>query len=278
MKNKEVKNIVASYTSAKKKLKKLAPNFNWGNLLGDYGEYLSIEHYELVQAPTGNKGYDATNKQNKTIQIKTVSEGTKSIKFSKGADYLLVIKVDENADWEEVYYGNFDKIRKASTLTKNGEYTIGKTKLKKIANNTYRPREEISLTLETGTRITALTREELRQKLIRKGYSPPAIGTINRRINDFEWELERAFGIKVPPNYSEVEHYIDKEGYKWFPKKPTVDKSRTPLVSDFEERVYIAQKYFCEDKGIPDWYVSEKLKKGWDSSRIIMSYKEIKRE
>ena len=278
MNNEEIKIIVANFISAKKNLKKLAPDFNWGNLLGDYGELVAINHYGLEQAPTGKKGYDAINKEKKTIQIKTVYSSNQ-IKFKKGtkADYLLVIEVDENADWEEIYYGNFEKIRVAASLTKNEEYTIGITTLKKIASNTYRPREEISLTLETGTRITALTREELRQKLIRKGYSPPAIGTINRRINDFEWELERAFGIKVPPNYSEVEHYIDKEGYIWFPKKPTEDKSRTPLVSHFEERVYISQKYFCEDKGIPDWYVSEKLQEEWDSARIILSYKRVNR-
>jgi hypothetical protein len=278
MNNEEIKIIVANFISAKKNLKKLAPDFNWGNLLGDYGELVAINHYGLEQAPTGKKGYDAINKEKKTIQIKTVYSSNQ-IKFKKGtkADYLLVIEVDENADWEEIYYGNFEKIRVAASLTRNEEYTIGITTLKKIANNTYRPREEISLTLETGTRITALTREELRQKLIRKGYSPPPIGTINRRINDFEWELERAFGIKVPPNYSEVEHYIDKEGYKWFPKKPTEDSSRIPLVSDFEDRVYIAQKYFCEDKGIPDWYVSEKLQLGWNSATIIMRYERVNR-
>ena len=38
--------------------------------------------------------------------------------------------------------------------------------------------------------------------------------TINRRINDFDWQLERAFQIKVPPNYAEVENLVEKEGYE----------------------------------------------------------------
>ena len=278
MNNDEIRNIVATYISAKKNLKKLSPEFNWGNLLGDYGELVSINHYGWEQAPTGKKGYDAVNKQNKTIQIKTIYSSNQ-IKFKKGtrADYLLVIEVDDNANWKEVYYGNFEKIRVASSLTKNDEYTIGITTLKKISNNTYSPREEISLTLESGKKITALSREDLYQRLIKKGHILPRIETINRRINDFGWELERAFQIKVPPNYSEVENYVENDGYAWFPHRPTEDSSRNPLVSDYEKRVYIAQKYFCEDKGIPDWYVSEKLKLGWDSSRIIMSYRDSKK-
>ena len=129
---KEVKKIIASYTSASKKLKKIIPEFNWSNLLADYGEYVCINHYSLKQAPIGTKGFDAKTKKNKTVQIKTVRETTKSIKFSRGADYLLVIEVYENADWNEVYFGNFKKILKVSSRAKNNEYTIGISKLKKM--------------------------------------------------------------------------------------------------------------------------------------------------
>jgi len=273
----EIKNIVANFISAKKNLKKLAPDFNWGSLLGDYGELVAIKHYGWEQAPTGKKGYDAINKQKKTIQIKTVYS-TNQIKFKKGtkADYLLVIEVDDNANWESIYYGNFEKIRVAASLTKNDEYTIGVTTLKKISNNTFSPREEVSLTLKTGRVITASTREDLHKILTKKGHKLPPIGRINRRINDFNWDLDRAFQIKVPPNYLKVEHLIENDGYKWFPERPTLDKNRIPLVSHFEKRIYIAQNYFCEDKGIPTWYVSEKLKLGWDSSRIILGYQERK--
>ena len=40
--NKEVKEIVANYTSARKTLQKLVPDFTWSELLGDYGEYVCI--------------------------------------------------------------------------------------------------------------------------------------------------------------------------------------------------------------------------------------------
>ena len=66
----EIKNIVANFLSAKKNLKQLAPDFNWGNLLGDYGELVAIKHYGWEQAPTCKKGYDAINKQKKRKQYK----------------------------------------------------------------------------------------------------------------------------------------------------------------------------------------------------------------
>lgn len=271
---KEVKKLVTSYTQTKNKLKKLAPTFNWGNLLADYGEYVCIQHYSLKQAPIGTKGFDAKTKRNKSVQIKTVRDTTRNIRFTKGADYLLVIEVDEDAEWNEVYYGNFAKIIKASSMTKNGKYTIGIEKLKKISNNTYKPKEDIELKLKTGRKITAASREELHKKLTKMGHKLPRIETINRRINDFDWQLERAFQIKVPPNYAEVENLVEKEGYEWFPETPTQDNSRQPFVSDFEKRVYISQKYFCKEHGLKEWYVSEKKELGWDSARIIMSFRQ----
>ena len=275
--NKKVKEIVASYTSASKKLKEIVPSFNWSNLLADYGEYVCIENYGLKQAPVGTKGFDAKNKKNKTVQIKTVRDTTKSIKFSSGADYLLVIEVDENANWEEVYYGNFKKIIKTSYPTKNGEYTVGISKLKKIAANTFSPREEISVTLKNGNTITAPTRKELREKLISKGYKVPGMSTINQRIRRDNWKLERAFGIQVPPNYVEVEHFIDNERYNWFPKRPTQHGDREPLVYKPQKRVYVSHNSFCKDKKIPNDYLSDKLKQGWNLSDILNSYYELKR-
>ena len=101
-------------------------------MLGDYGELVAINHYGWSLAPIGRKGFDAINKQKKTIQIKTIYSASQ-IKFKKGtkADYLLVIEVDDNADWEEIYYGNFEKIRIAASLNKSNDYTIGITTLKK---------------------------------------------------------------------------------------------------------------------------------------------------
>ena len=47
MLDKKVKVILASYLSAKEELGKIAPTFNWSNLLGDYGEYIAINEFEF---------------------------------------------------------------------------------------------------------------------------------------------------------------------------------------------------------------------------------------
>ena len=276
MQDKEIKKLVSTYTGLSNKLKKIEPMFEWSNLIGDYGEYIAINNkdYNLKKAPTGQKGYDAVYKEGyykgKKVQIKTVFK-TKSVNFSSKADHLLVIQVDDKGGWKEIYFQDLEKVRKESSVT-NNRYTINISKLIKIAKGTLPRKELIIVNLKTGKTLTAKTRRELRQKLINKGYSVPSESTINRRINYFDWELERAFGIKVPPNYSDVEHYVDSKGYKWFPKKPTVDKNRKPVVHHPEKRVYVSQEHFAEDKGIAKEYVSEKIKKDWDTSRIIESY------
>ena len=48
MLDKRVKEILASYLSAKEELGKIAPIFNWSNLLGDYGEYIAINEFDLT--------------------------------------------------------------------------------------------------------------------------------------------------------------------------------------------------------------------------------------
>tara|TARA_B110001454_G_C12623606_1_gene393885 strand:+ start:66 stop:917 length:852 start_codon:yes stop_codon:yes gene_type:complete len=283
MENKEVKKIIASYTSVYKKLKKLEPEFEWSNLIGDYGEYVAIntEKYRLKKAPTGQDKYDAVYKdglyKGKTVQIKT-SHKTKSINFSGGADHLLVIKLDDNAEWKELYWGRLDTIKKRAYFSKKTKkYSINLSMVKKIAKGTLPPKEELTVTLKTGKELKAKTRRELRQKLINKGHSVPSESTINARMKRYNWEIERAFGIKVPPNYSKVEHYVEKKGYSWFPKKPINDRDREPLVHHPEKRVYISQNHFSDHKGIPSDYVSDNLKKGWDSSRIIESYEKQKK-
>ena len=242
---------------------------------------LNTEKYRLKKAPTGQSKYDAIYKdglyKGKTVQIKT-SHKTKSINFSGGADHLLVIKVDDNAEWKELYWGRLDTIKKRAYLSKKTKkYSINLTTVKKIAKGTLPPKEELTVTLKTGKELKAKTVRELRQKLINKGYSVPSESTINSRRKRYNWEDERAFGIKVPPNYSKVEHYVEKKGYCWFPKKPINDNDREPLVHHPEKRVYISQNYFSDHKGIPKDYVSYNLKNGWDSSRIIESYEKQKK-
>ena len=61
-------------------------------------------------------------------------------------------------------------------------------------------------------------------------------------------------------------------GYTYFPERPYLDNNTKPIVLHSLKRIYISQKHFADEHGIPTDYVSDKLKLGWDADRIIESY------
>jgi hypothetical protein len=104
---------MATLFSAQNALRELAPDFRWaglGNLLGDYGEFVAIEAYGLNKAPGGSNGFDATTHEGQTVQIKA-NHAASQIGFRGEADLLLVLKVETNGQWNEVYYGSFAKAK-----------------------------------------------------------------------------------------------------------------------------------------------------------------------
>ena len=104
-----VQHIMATLFSAQNALRELAPNFRWaglGNLLGDYGEFVAIEAYGLLKAPAGSSGFDAVTPDGRTVQIKA-NHAASQIGFRGEADLLLVLKVETDGGWKEVYYGSF---------------------------------------------------------------------------------------------------------------------------------------------------------------------------
>jgi len=130
-----VKGIIASLYASQKSLQALAPEFKWaglGNLLGDFGEFVAIEHYGLKKAPPGSNGFDALTSDGKTVQIKA-NHAAKQIGFRGDADLLLVIHVESNGEWNEVYYGIFEKVSQLSTYSeRDNKRMISITKLAKI--------------------------------------------------------------------------------------------------------------------------------------------------
>ncbi|NWJ30154.1 hypothetical protein HX850_04485 [Marine Group I thaumarchaeote] len=131
-----VKGIIASLYASQKSLRALAPEFKWaglGNLLGDFGEFVAIEHYGLNKAPPGSNGFDALTSDGKTVQIKA-NHAAKQIGFRGNADLLLVIHVENNGEWSEVYYGSFGKVLDLSTFSeRDNKRMISITKLVKIS-------------------------------------------------------------------------------------------------------------------------------------------------
>lgn len=127
-----IRHIMATLFSAQNALRSLAPEFRWaglGNLLGDYGEYVAIEGYGLNKAPAGSNGYDATTPNGETVQIKA-NHAANQIGFRGDADLLLVLKVESNGDWRELYYGSFAEVKKLARYSaRDNKHMIAITKL-----------------------------------------------------------------------------------------------------------------------------------------------------
>lgn len=127
--------LLASIFASQKALRALAPEYNWsglGNLLGDFGELIAIEHYDLEKAPSGASGYDAFTKERKTVQIKA-NYAAKQIGFRGEADLLLVIGVSEDGSWREIYFGDFIRVKEASRYSaRDNKHMIAISKLKSV--------------------------------------------------------------------------------------------------------------------------------------------------
>ncbi|GMO20783.1 DUF6998 domain-containing protein [Bradyrhizobium sp. TM233] len=135
-----MKGVLASLFASQRTLKSLAPNFKWaglGNLLGDYGEFIAIEVYELQPAPRGANGYDAVRPDGKKVQIKT-NYAASQIGFRGEADMLLCLKIDLNGDWTEIFYGDFALVRQAARYSaRDNKHMVAVTALQKIAKAGY---------------------------------------------------------------------------------------------------------------------------------------------
>ena len=138
MSSEAVKHIIATIFSAQNALRELAPDFKWagmGNLLGDYGEYICIEKYNLNKAPAGSDGFDALTEDGQTVQIKT-NHAASSIGFRGDADLMLVIYVGDDGEFEELYYGDFKKVKDNSSYSaRDNKQSITITKLKKLRDS-----------------------------------------------------------------------------------------------------------------------------------------------
>ena len=129
------KGVIASIYASQRALRALAPDYKWaglGNLLGDFGEFIAINHYGLEKAQPGSDGYDALTKDGKTIQIKT-NHAAQQIGYRGKADLMLVIHVEENGNWNEIYFGDYDLVEKNSTFSaRDNKRMIPILKLKRL--------------------------------------------------------------------------------------------------------------------------------------------------
>src|SRR5262245_53041662 len=129
-----VQHILAGIFSSQKALRVLAPEFKWaglGNLLGDYGELIAVDHYRLTKARGGSDGYDAITADGKTVQVKT-NHAAQQIGFRGSADMMLVIGVSDDGSWRELYFGPFAIVQQLARFsTRDNKHMVQVSKLPK---------------------------------------------------------------------------------------------------------------------------------------------------
>lgn len=76
-----------------------------GHLLGSIGEVYAAERYGIELAKSSSERHDGTNtdERKRDVQIKVTQRS--SIGLSSEPAYLLVLKIDENGSFKEVFNG-----------------------------------------------------------------------------------------------------------------------------------------------------------------------------
>ncbi|WP_250517988.1 hypothetical protein [Caballeronia sp. ATUFL_M1_KS5A] len=130
-----IQHVLASIFASQMTLRTLAPEFKWaglGNLLGDFGELVAIEAYGLRKASPGSNGYDALMSDGRTVQIKA-NFAASAIGFRGSADLLLVLSVNNDGSWSEMYFGPFEPVAAASRRSeRDNKSTISLSKLRQM--------------------------------------------------------------------------------------------------------------------------------------------------
>ena len=102
-----------------------------GHLVGSIGEVLAAGYYGLALLPNSSETHDAIDTDGRRIQIKATQ--IKRIAISSEPDYLIVIKILDCGDWEEIYNGPGGLAwNAAGKLQKNGQRPISLVKLKTL--------------------------------------------------------------------------------------------------------------------------------------------------
>ncbi len=109
------------------KLEKMFPGRHFtpdGHMVGSIGESLASYYYGIELFPSSHKQHDG-KKDDRLIQIKATQ--IKYISLSSEPDYLLVLRIERNGLFTEIYNGPGRQVWKSVSskpLPKNGQYKV----------------------------------------------------------------------------------------------------------------------------------------------------------
>jgi len=102
-----------------------------GHMVGSIGEVLVASKYGLKLLTSSAKTHDAVDQYGRFIQIKATQ--TNRVSISSEPDYLVVIKIEENGTFSELYNGRGSKVwQQTGKMQKNGQRSISVLRLKEL--------------------------------------------------------------------------------------------------------------------------------------------------
>lgn len=104
-----------------------------GHMVGSIGECLVADAYGLELKTASNKGFDATARDGKEVEIKATQ--SKSVAFRSEPQHTIIIKILPNGTFEEAYNGPGHLVWKqfeGRKLPSNGQFQISLNKLKEL--------------------------------------------------------------------------------------------------------------------------------------------------
>jgi hypothetical protein len=109
-----MKNAITDLLAIVAKLQRTYPTRRFtldGRLVGDIGEVLSCELYQITLLDSSASRYDAVTSNDWHVQIKTTMQNSLTFPSDFTPDYYLGIKVHQDGTVEEIYNGPGDRIK-----------------------------------------------------------------------------------------------------------------------------------------------------------------------
>jgi hypothetical protein len=137
MNHSKLKSLVQNIYSIVGELEEMFPGRHFtpdGHMIGSLGECLVADAYDLELKPASNKGYDAVAPSGRKVEIKATQ--AKSVAFRSCPEHTIIIKINPEGTFEEIYNGPGDLIWKQFEVRKlptNGQYQIALSKVRKLA-------------------------------------------------------------------------------------------------------------------------------------------------
>ena len=145
--NERFSELLKRIYSAVDDLEKMFPGRHFtpdGHMIGSIGEAIAATHYGVELYPASHKVFDG-RKGDRKVQIKATQKKDVAVKRAPGGA-LLVLRIEKNGEFEEVFNGDADRVWQALSAKKLSELREKPVSLKQLRELQKQVREEEKIT------------------------------------------------------------------------------------------------------------------------------------